>query len=195
MAKAEITKLGVLGGTFDPPHIGHLLLAQTAFENYNLDKILFIPAARLPHKHQKAVAPVKTRLEMLRLALDEDNRFEISDIEIKRPGLSYTSDTLEKLQALYPKAKFYLIIGGDNISDMQTWKNPENIFALARGVASLRPNSRPDGVYRDRVEIFNMPQVDISSTMIRQFVKRGKSVKYMVTDKVEQFIRRHGLYL
>ena len=190
-----MTKLGLLGGVFDPPHIGHLILAQTALETFKLDKILFIPSSQQPHKRYKDVSPIETRVELLKLAIFNDNRFEISDIEIKRPGLSYTSDTLIELQALYPKIRFYFIIGGDNISDIQTWKDPENIFALAKVVAAIRPDSRSEGMYSDRIEIFNMPQIDISSSMVRQFVKQGRSVKYLVADKVEQYIKQQKLYL
>lgn len=190
-----MTKLGVLGGTFDPPHIGHLILAQSALEHFQLDKILFIPAAKQPHKQNRDTVSVELRSKMLQLAIEKDNRFEISDIESKRSGLSYTCDTLTKLKTIYPEAKLYLIIGGDNISDIETWKNPEKIFSIAKVIAAKRPDSHPESVYSNRIALFDMPQVDISSTMIRRLVKKDKTISYLVPTDVEKYINQHQLYL
>ncbi|MCD6161796.1 MAG: nicotinate-nucleotide adenylyltransferase [candidate division Zixibacteria bacterium] len=190
-----MTKLGVLGGTFNPPHIGHLILAQSALEHYQLEKILFIPAAKQPHKQNRDIISVESRFRMMQLAIEKDNRFEISDIEIKRPGLSYTCDTLTELKSLYPEAKLYLIIGGDNISDMETWKDPEEIFSTVEVVAAKRPDSHPEGIYSSRIALFDMPQIDVSSTMIRRLVKEGKSISYLVPVEIEKYIKKHQLYL
>jgi len=190
----EITKLGILGGTFDPPHIGHLILAQSAIEKFQLDKILFMPAARQPHKQNQEVTSAEIRLRLLKLAVKGNSRFEISDIEIKRSGVSYTCDTLKELSNIYLKARLYLIIGGDNINDIETWKNPEQIFSMAQVIAATRPDSKPECLYMDRIDIFNMPQVDISSTMIRKLVKHGKSIKYLVPDDIEKYIIENNLY-
>lgn len=195
MAKVEITRLGILGGTFDPPHIGHLILAQSALENLRLDKVLFIPAAVQPHKQKREVSTPRVRLHLLKLALEDDDRFDISDVEIKRSGLSYTIDTLCNLQTLYPGVKLFFIIGGDNISDIVTWKDPDSIFAIARVAAALRPDSQPEGPFKDRVKLFDMPQIEISSSEIRKLARQGKSIKYLVPVKVEKYIRENRMYL
>ena len=119
-----MTKLGILGGTFDPPHTGHLVLAQSAYEYFQLDKVIFIPAAIQPHKQTKNIVDGQTRLKLLQLTIKNDTRFGISDIEIKRSGLSFTSDTLDELGKIYPEPEFYLIIGGDNIKDIESWNKP-----------------------------------------------------------------------
>lgn len=195
MTKVEITRLGILGGTFDPPHIGHLILAQNAFENFKLDKVLFIPAAIQPHKQKREVSPPQVRLHLLQLALEDDDRFDISDIEMKRSGPSYTIDTLHSLQKLYPEARLYFIIGGDNISDIAAWKDTDSIFEVAEVVAALRPDSQLEGPFKDRVRLFDMPQIEVSSSEIRKLVRHGKSVEYLVPDKVEKYIRENGIYL
>ncbi|OQX92660.1 MAG: hypothetical protein B6D58_01925 [candidate division Zixibacteria bacterium 4484_95] len=189
-----MTRLGILGGTFDPPHIGHLILAQNAFENFKLDKVLFVPAAIQPHKQKRKVSPPEVRLRLLQLALEGDDRFDISDIELKRSGPSYTIDSLRSLQKLYKGIKLYFIIGGDNISDIATWKDPDKIFEIADVVAVLRPDSQFEGPFKDRITLFNMPQIEISSSEIRKLVGQGKSVKYLVPDKVEKYIRENRIY-
>jgi nicotinate-nucleotide adenylyltransferase len=141
------------------------------------------------------VSAAKVRLHLLKLALEDDDRFDISDIEIKRSGLSYTIDTLLSLQKLYPGVKLFFIVGGDNISDIATWKDPGSIFAAAEVAAALRPNSQPGGLFKDRVKIFNMPQIETSSSEIRKFARQGKSIKYLVPDKVEKYIRENRMYL
>ncbi|MCP4584028.1 MAG: nicotinate-nucleotide adenylyltransferase [candidate division Zixibacteria bacterium] len=189
-----MSKLGILGGTFDPPHIGHLILAQAALENLKLDKIIFIPAANQPQKQLQQVSSVAIRLKMLKLALGNEEQFEISEIEISRDGLSYTCDTVDELKDMYPKAALYLIIGGDNISEIETWKKPEDIFTKANVAAALRPEFKSIGTYMNKIKIIDMPQVDISSTLIRKNVKDGKSIKYLVPERVENYISANGLY-
>ena len=190
-----MSKLGLLGGTFDPPHIGHLILAQAAYENLDLEKVIFIPAKNQPHKQYKIISPPEIRREMLVLALGDDARFEISDIELSKPGLSYTYETLGLMQELYPDDELCLIIGGDNIADIETWKNPEKIFNLVTVAAAMRPDCKKAGKFKDRMKIFAMPQVDISSTMIRELVKNNKPIKYLVPEKVENYIHTKRLYL
>jgi len=190
-----MTKLGILGGTFDPPHVGHLILAQSALEKFQLDKILFMPAARQPHKQNKEVTSAEIRLALLKLAIKNNSRFEISEIEIKRPGLSYTCDTLKELSNIYARSQFYLIVGGDNITDIETWKHPEQIFSMAKVIAATRPNSKPGGFHIDKIDIFDSPQIDISSTMIRKLVKNGRSIKYLVPDEIEKYIIDNNLYV
>ena len=187
--------LGVFGGTFDPPHIGHLILARYAYVELNLDKILFIPAGIQPHKQAKKISSPEDRFQMLRLAVRNDSRFDISRLEIDRGGLSYTSHTLRELHDLYPDAKLYFIMGGDNISDIDSWKNPEEIFALATVAAGRRPEYTSEGSFKNKITYFNMPQIEISSTMIRRLVGEGQPVRYLVPDEVEKYIMEKGLYI
>lgn len=190
-----MNNLGVFGGTFDPPHIGHLILARYAYVELNLNKILFVPARNQPHKKEKNIASPEARLEMLKLAIRDDNRFEVSSMEIERKGLSYTYQTLKGLKKLYPESELYFIIGGDNIVDIETWKNPEEIFNLATVAAAMRPEYVLKGKYKNRIKIFNMPQIDISSTMIRNMIRGGQTVKHLVPSSVEKYIKHNRLYL
>jgi len=189
-----MSRLGILGGTFDPPHNGHLVLAQSALEFFKLDKVIFIPTAINPHKRHLKITNPEFRLDMLKLAIGHNAVFEVSDLEINRPGLSYTCDTVKEVKDKYQNIDLYLIIGGDNISDIETWKNPEDIFAMAEVAAALRPQSRASGKYKDRIKIIEMQPIDISSTMIRDYVKQGRSIKKLVPGKVESFIMEKGLY-
>jgi nicotinate-nucleotide adenylyltransferase len=141
------------------------------------------------------VSAPEVRLRLLKLALQDDDRFDISDIEIKRSGLSYTIDTLRSLRRLYPEVELFFIVGGDNISDIATWKDPDSIFATAKVAAALRPDSQPEGLFKGRVKIFDMPQIETSSSEIRKFTRQGKSIKYLVPDRVEKYIRENRMYL
>ena len=189
-----MSRLGILGGTFDPPHIGHLILAQYAHEAFYLGKVIFIPAAIQPHKTGKPVTSATARFEMLKLAVENNPGFTVSDIEQRRGGLSYTCDTLRRLKGLYPGDELYLILGGDNIADITTWKNPDEIFTLAKVVAAKRPEFDNTGVYSGRIQVFEMPLIGISSTLIRHRIMQGKTVSYLVPAAVEQYINRHRLY-
>jgi nicotinate-nucleotide adenylyltransferase len=188
-------KLGILGGTFDPPHLGHLILAQTAREEFELDKIIFIPAGKQPHKQGKPVTRPDLRYLMVSIAIAGNEPLEVSDIEIRRDGLSYMSDTIEELHRIHSESKLFLIIGGDNITDLETWRNPEAIFERAVVVAALRPPATASGRFKDKIRLFNMPRIDISSSMIRSLVKEGRSIKYYVPEGVEKLIREKRLYI
>ncbi len=194
MSLAEKPTIGLLGGTFDPPHLGHLLLAQAACESLNLDKVIFIPAFIQPHKQERPITPSELRLEMLRLAIAGDPRFTISEIEIDRGGLSYTIDTIRALEREFPESSLYLIIGADNAADMDNWKEPEEIFAHCRVVAANRKGYRPAGRFADKIQIFDIPEIDISSSEIRNRVRDGRPIRYLVPTSVEDFIKTHGLY-
>jgi nicotinate-nucleotide adenylyltransferase len=185
---------GILGGTFDPPHIGHLILAQSAFESFRLDRVIFIPASIQPHKIKKTHTPGALRRKMLELAIGDDSRFAVSDIELNREGVSYTVDTLNLLRAEYPDDNFYLLLGSDNVSDIAAWKNPEQIFALCQVAAAHRPDFTPSGPYADCVIYFEMPGIQLSSSVIRNRVREGKSIKYLVPRPVEDYIIANGLY-
>jgi nicotinate-nucleotide adenylyltransferase len=190
-------RIGVFGGTFNPPHLGHLIVAESAKEALSLDTVLFIPCASPPHKSSRSLVDAECRFEMVKLAISGNSSFQASDIEIQRGGRSYTIDTLRALTALYPKAQFYLLIGIDNLLELHTWREPEEIFGLAEVVAVNRPGFTPADVRKDylrRVTSLRYPNIDISSSEIRRKAKMGKSIKYLVPSAVESYILKHGAY-
>jgi nicotinate-nucleotide adenylyltransferase len=192
-----VERIGMFGGTFDPIHVGHLLLAERAREELGLDHILFVPANVPPHKRSgRLIAPPESRLEMLRLAIAGNPAFEISTHEIDREGVSYTVDTLRHFEAVRPTARFTLLIGGDNAGDFATWRDPEQIVRLASVAVWARPGSQLPaellpGVGYHRID---SPLLEISSTDIRSRAAAGRSIRYMVPDAVADYITRHELY-
>lgn len=190
-------RIGVFGGTFDPPHVGHLLLAADACDALRLDKLIFVPAAAQPFKvDAPAVASPRDRLEMVRLAVGDDPRYSVDDTEIAREGLSYTVDTLEEIARRNIGAKLFLLVGEDALNGFPGWRNPERIAQLAtlavmhRGPSSaFREASRVSGTVA-----ISTRQVDVSSTEIRARLGAGKSIRGFVTDAVERFVGAKGLY-
>jgi nicotinate-nucleotide adenylyltransferase len=190
-------KVGVLGGTFDPIHIGHLLLAEAAREELGLKKVLFVPAGHQWRKEQvdRDIAPAQHRLEMVKLAIAGNEAFEASAMEIEREGPSYTVETLEALRAEMPGAQFWFVVGADALADMPHWHEANRIFELAAVCVAGRPGEdEGGGTFRDRVTRLEMPEIEISSTDIRERVRAGKSVRYMVPDAVGRYIEEQGLY-
>jgi nicotinate-nucleotide adenylyltransferase len=185
-------KLGVFGGTFDPPHIGHLVVAQEVHHQLGLDRVLWVPAAIPPHKRDRQISPGAVRLAMVRAAIAGDDRFEASDVELRREGPSYTVDTLRQLRADRPDAELFLILGADQLAELATWKEPDEVARLATLVGFARAGEAPPAFEHARtVEI---PRIDISSTQLRRRVRAGQPVTYLVPDEVETWIRREGLY-
>ncbi len=189
-----MARVGILGGTFDPPHNGHIAIANAALGELGLDKVLFIPVGVPPHKPRQIMASSNDRIQMLRLAIENYSHFEISRIEIDRPGPSYTADTLEQLGALYSETELILIIGSDNISEIEGWHEPDRIFGLATIAAANRPGFTPAGKYVRKIIYFEMPPSEISSTLIREQIKAGKSISEFVPPGVGAYITKHGLY-
>lgn len=187
-------RLGILGGTFDPPHNGHLAIAEAALKELNLERMLLIPAKLPPHKTLDEVSSDIDRLEMLELAVKGRPDFEISEIELKRSGLSYTIHTLKELRKSHPYKELVFIIGADNISEMETWYQPEAILDIATVAAFNRPGFNPKGKYISRIELFEMPPSEISSTAIREAVKTGKTITGFVPTAVEEYITKNSLY-
>ena len=187
-------RIGVLGGTFDPVHIGHLILAQEAYTKLALDRVLFVPAAVPPHKDPGAVSPAHHRLRMVQLAVGDDPRFQASDLEFRRPGKSYTVDTLRHIRKLWPGSKLFLLIGADNLGELPTWKEYEELFLLSEVVVAHRPGAEPCGELADRVRFLSIPMVSISATYIRRRVADGEPIRYLVPREVEEYIGEHGLY-
>ncbi|MCE5314905.1 MAG: nicotinate-nucleotide adenylyltransferase [Armatimonadota bacterium] len=196
------TRLGIMGGTFDPVHVGHLILAEQARERFGLDKVLFITAADPPHKTGNEITPVACRHEMACLAVENNERFECSTIEIERGGPSYTIDTLRQLREIYSDGvELYLLAGADEAATFMTWRDPYGIQEMARVVVANRCGQDVADVLRllpedfaRNVELLQMPGVDISSTDLRERVRSGRSIKYFVPESVERYILSKGLY-
>lgn len=191
-------RLGILGGTFDPPHVGHLLAASDAVEALGLDRLLFIPAAVQPFKSGRVEASPAERLRMLQLMVGDDPRFAVDSIEIDREGLSYTVDTLAALSARDPGARRFLLIGEDLAGQIESWREPRRIAALAEIVVLSRGGSAGAGsapaIPAIPVTRIATRRVDVSSTEIRARVRAGRSIHGFVTDAVADFIRSAGLY-
>lgn len=191
-------KIGIMGGTFDPPHIGHMLAAETARETYQLDEIWFMPSHTPPHKHQAGVSGAD-RLAMVQAAVEDHPDFRVLDIEVLRGGVSYTIETMRELQIQYPDASFYFIIGADMVAYLPKWQSIDELVRRLTFIGVRRPGtildlaSLPPGI-GERVLLADMPQVDISSTMLRQRAADGRSIKYMVPDRVYDYVQRRGLY-
>ncbi|MCH8814929.1 MAG: nicotinate-nucleotide adenylyltransferase [Chloroflexi bacterium] len=190
-ARDARVRLGVLGGSFDPIHLGHLILGETAREQLSLDKVMFIPAGNQWRKEGRGVAAAEYRLAMVRLAVDGNSAFEVSTMEIDRDGPTYTVETLAQLHAESPGIEISFIVGVDALADMPHWKEPRRIFELAMVCVAARVG---EAVEDDRVTRIEMPEVNISSSVVRERVKEGKSIRYLVPDAVERYVREHGLY-
>lgn len=196
--------IGVLGGTFDPPHIGHLWLATLAADSLGLDRVLLMPAARPPHKGGRAISNAADRILMTRLAIVDNPLLEISLVEIERPGPSYTVDSLEELRAHYgPTARLVLVMAADSLARIDTWREPDRILELAEWAVGPRPGSPlPDraslrdrfGKAADRIHLLEGPGLEVSGTQIRRRVAAGRVIRYLVPAVVEELIRARGLY-
>jgi nicotinate-nucleotide adenylyltransferase len=191
-------RLGILGGTFDPIHLGHLIVAEIARRLLRLDEVVFVPARVPPHKGSVATSPDR-RFRMADLATTDNPGFRVSDVEIRREGPSYTIDTLRALRAEGPAGtEHFLLMGADSARDLASWKDHEVLLEESTVAVLGRPgvteSDLPPGL-EDRVTFLDTPLVEISSTEIRRLVRRGESIRYLVTDPVESFIRSEGLYL
>lgn len=187
-------KLGVFGGTFDPPHVGHLIAAQDALITLDLDRVLFVPARTPPHKQHKSVTPAPVRLRMLVEATAGDERFEVSDIELRREGPSYTVDTLRELRSAHPQSELYLLLGVDQVREFGTWREPQTILQLAHLAMLARGGVEEVPSTDIVVQCVPVTRVDISSTMIRKRVAAGQSITYLVPASVEKIVAAEGLY-
>jgi nicotinate-nucleotide adenylyltransferase len=190
-------KIGVFGGSFDPIHIGHLIIAEEARWQCRLDTVLFVVTAHPPHKKEPRV-DAETRFEMVRLALDGQPDFRPSRIEIDRGGSSYTEETLKELRCEYGNVPFYLIVGGDSVLDFSAWKNPEAVIGMTRIVVLPRPGfdlSQMDPRIQGKVWVLEGPSIELSSTILRKRLREGKSIRFLVPEGVEKFIRERALYL
>lgn len=192
-------RYGIFGGAFNPPHIAHSIIARDIKEQFNLDKVIFIPSGVPPLKSNDELSSSLHRLNMAKIAFENDELFKVSEIEMQNvSNKSYTVDTLTKLKEINDGVKFYLIIGIDNLIDFPRWKNPEKLFSLAEILVVNRPYFSKDDVsseYSEKVIFAEIPMLEISSTMLREYIKKGKSIKYLVNPDVEKYIQENKLYL
>lgn len=188
-------KLGVYGGTFDPIHLAHLIIAEFARDKFNLDKVLFIPSFISPHKTNTKISSASHRLAMLNLAVSSDEKFEICEFEINSQRTSYTVATLDYLHKIYKLSRedLYLIIGADNMKDFDRWKEPERIAEMAQLVVAGRSSAELAGGQYPAIHL-DFPLLDISSSFIRTRIGQGKSVKYLLPASVEAYIHEYNLY-
>lgn len=189
-------KLGVLGGTFDPPHVGHLVLAQRAREQLALDRVVWVPAGEPWRKAGRPVTPAEHRLALVRLAAADEPAFEVSTVEVERPGPSYSVDTLAELARRAPGAELFLLLGRDALEDLPNWHDPERLVTLATLAVAGRGEGEPGpGLPAGaRVVAVEMPRIDVSATELRERAARGLSLRYLVPDPVATYIQEQGLY-
>ena len=217
-AGSEEIKVGLFGGTFNPIHLGHLRGAEEVRESFGLKTVAFIPAAIPPHKSLEEVVEVRHRLEMIRLAVTTNSSFSLSDVEIKRPGRSYSIDTIRHFRKEYPEGHLYFILGGDAFTEIETWKEFPSLFSLCNFIVMARPGFWKTSLPAQLPEVLKQALrydravngwihssghtlhfqeitfLDISSTKVRELLERGESVRYLIPGEVETYIRRYGLY-
>lgn len=193
-------RIGIYGGTFDPVHLAHLVLAEQCLEQAALDEVWFVPAAQPPHKLGASISAPSQRLAMLEFAIAGQPRFRVDRVELERGGPSFTVDTLSQLQGRHPAAEWFLLLGADAIRDFPTWREPARILELARIVAVNRggqplPDLAPvQGGAAERVQVVEMPGLEISATDLRARVAAGRSIRFLVPRAVEVYIHQQALY-
>jgi len=191
-----VARIGVMGGTFDPVHHGHLVAASEVAATYELDEVVFVPTGRPWQKSDRVVTPAEHRYLMTVVATASNPRFMVSRVDIDRDGPTYTIDTLRDLTAQRPDAELYFITGADALAQILSWKDVDELFALAHFVGVTRPGHELDdaGLPAERVSLMEVPAMAISSTDCRVRVGKGQPVWYLVPDGVVQYIAKHGLY-
>lgn len=187
-------KIGILGGTFDPPHNGHLHLAREAKARLSLDKVVFIPAYIPPHKEGRKISSSDIRQKMVEALISDEPNFEISDIELKRGEVSYTIDTLHELHGYYPEGtEFYFLTGADSLEIFRSWKRWEDILKLCKFVVAKRPGFSMNGLPPKTIKL-DIPTLDISSTLVRDNIRGGKEIDSVIPAKVKRIIETERLY-
>jgi nicotinate-nucleotide adenylyltransferase len=200
---SDARRIGILGGTFDPIHLGHLAVAEEAREALGLERVLFVPAGQPPHKLPGSVSDVRDRVAMVQLAIADNPAFELSAIEVERKGPSFTVDTVEALAAAHPGTMLHLILSAETFAELPSWHEPDRLFEAARMAVVPRegyPAPDPAWVDRafpgreDRVDYLGGPRLGLSSTALRGRVAAGRSIRYLVPPAVEAYIVEHQLY-
>ena len=185
-------RVGILGGTFNPPHLGHLMIADQVQSQLGLDQVLFMPDSIPPHVAHKDAIDARHRLKMLHLCVDDNPKFGIENYEVKRGGVSYSIDTMKALTQQHPENQYYFIIGGDMVEYLPKWREIDELVKLVQYVGVGRPGFHKRSQYP--ILWVDVPETEISSTLIRQKIKNGCSIKYLVPDAVEQYINEENLY-
>lgn len=197
-------RIGIMGGTFDPLHYGHLVAAEMARTEFKLEKVIFIPTGNPPHKVGREITDSELRFQMVKLATGDNASFEVSRLEIERAGHSYTVDTLRNLHKLYPEHEIYFITGSDAFREIFTWKDAESILELCHFIGASRPGFEAENFLQElqathpelceRMHLLEVPALAISSTDIRSRVKKGQSIRYLLPESVRHFIEEETLY-
>ncbi|MCM1257179.1 MAG: nicotinate-nucleotide adenylyltransferase [Roseburia sp.] len=204
MDRTKQKKIGIMGGTFDPIHYGHLLIAQSAADEFKLDKVLFVPTGKSPHKQTELVTEPEIRCEMVKLAIASNEKFVFSDIEIKNSETNYTYLTLQRLSEQYPDAKLYFIMGGDSLKEFKSWREPARICSQAVILAAVRDEmigqemreamEEIREIFHAEIFMLHSPNFSVSSHSIRERLEKQYSVRYLVPDEVLQFIYKEKIY-
>ncbi|WP_434511346.1 nicotinate-nucleotide adenylyltransferase [Desulfitobacterium sp. AusDCA] len=197
-------RLGIMGGTFDPIHYGHLVAAETARYKFDLERVIFIPSGAPPHKTKRRISLPEFRYQMVSRAIADNDFFEVSRIEIERTGLTYTVDTLRLLKEEYPNYELYFITGADAFREIFTWRSPDEIIELTQFIGASRPGfdaldflsqlQQQSPRFYQRMHFMEVPALAISSTDIRLRVKAGQSIRYLLPEPVRLFIQKNGIY-
>ncbi len=196
-------RIGILGGTFDPPHIGHLILAEEAWSQLELDRVLLVPAGDPPHKRGQPLSPAFHRVRMVELAIADNPHLELSRVDVDRPGPHYTIDMIHILREQFPKGTdLYFLMGLDSLAELPRWYRAADLVAACRLVALSRPDVHLDWEYleaalpgiRQRIVLLDMPELEIASHVLQQRVRQGRPIRYQVVPAVEAYIYRHNLY-
>ncbi|AXF54658.1 nicotinate-nucleotide adenylyltransferase [Salicibibacter kimchii] len=187
-------KIGILGGTFDPPHLAHLMIAQEAMDACTLNEVWFIPTSIPPHKQNEDMASVNDRVEMTRLAISNRSSFRLCTIELDRKGPSYTLDTINILKRAYANDEFYFIIGSDMAVSLHTWNGIEELKKLVTFIVTTRPDYGVDSPFEEAFIKVHVPEMELSSSDIRERVKNNESIRYLVPEVVRTYVEENRLY-
>lgn len=197
-------RIGIFGGSFDPIHVGHLMLAQAALERFALESVFFMPAKLSPFKRQITMTDAETRLRMVEIAIQDNPGFEVSDLELHRPEPSYTIDTIRILKDRYPGVEIYFIAGADSVMQLEGWMTFEELLHEVIFLAAYRPSHsraqleaevlRLNSRYQADIRLIDFPDVDVSSSYIRETIRTGGSARYLLTEPVRRFIEEFGVY-
>lgn len=202
--KEKVNRLGIMGGTFDPIHYGHLVAAEMARAEFKLSKVLFIPTGTPPHKDRKDISAAEMRYEMVKLAIQDNPAFDISRVEIEREGLSYTVETLRVLRRDWPEHELYFITGSDALLEIFSWREAEEIFRLIQYIGAARPGFDASDFFlkvqhehpetQGKIHYLEVPALAISSTDIRARVRRREPIRYLLPETVRLYLEQHRLY-
>lgn len=198
-------RVGIMGGTFDPIHVGHLILGESAYQQFDLDKVLFMPSGNPPHKTERGGrASNEERVEMVKRAIADNPHFELSLEEMHEKGYNYTRETLQRLKTVHPENEYYFIMGADSLFSFETWKDPAEICKQCVIVAAVRDHVQPQQLeaqirhlnekYHADIRKLETPNIDISSHMIRKWIREGKSCRYYLTEHVRLYMEHKGIY-